>query len=139
MVKKMCKLLFTVFLAGCISVSGPPATNDDRTRLYDDVTYSRLCEAVMATFLQLGADITVLDEDHGLLNGKVRLTSDLRSPLEGRTRMIYTYYYVTFVHTESRGIMIQLNIVTSYEDGFMPREGNKTAYDKFWDLVNRNL
>ena len=93
----------------------------------------------MATFLQLGADITVLDEDHGLLNGKVRLTSDLRSPLQGRTRMIYTYYDATFVHTESGGIIIRLNIVTSYEDGSMSSEGDKTAYDKFWDLVNRDL
>jgi hypothetical protein len=139
MPKKMSILFPAVFLAACVSVSGPPAANEDRTRVYDGASYSRLFEAAMATFLQLGADITVLDEDHGLLSGKVRLTSELHSSLWGRTRMIYTYYDATFAHTESGGIMIQLRIVTSYEDGFMPSEGDKTDYDKFWNLVNRNL
>lgn len=123
MPKKKCILWFAVFAAGCVSVSGPPATNEDRTRLYDDVTYSHLFEAFMTTFLQLGARITAVDKDRGLLNGKVRLTSELSSPLWGNTRMIYTYYDAIFLHAAGEGIKVRLNIVTVYEDGSMPSDG----------------
>jgi hypothetical protein len=134
----VCALGFAVFLTGC--VTGPSAPDEDRIRVYADVSYSLLFEAFERTFLQWGIQSTASEKNKGVLNGKMRLTSQLASArLPGKRRLIYTYYKIIFLQTEGEGVKVQLDILTSYEDGSIPSEGEKGAYDLIWEAVRQNL
>jgi hypothetical protein len=108
--------------------------------VYADVSYSLLFEAFERTFLQLGIHSTASEKNKGVLNGKLRLTSKLASTyLPGKRRLIYTYYKIIFLQSEGEGVKVQLDIQTSYEDGSIPSEGDKDAYDLIWEAVRQNL
>ena len=127
--KVLCAGLLVLLLVGCLTA--PPVQQE--TKIVD-ASYDILFEAVKATYVELGCDITAGSKESGFLNGKMRMPESMGYMLlTGETQKKDLMYSTTIV-----GSQVTVKIYEKSHAYGWENPASQDAYTMFWNafLVN---